>query len=132
MTAASAQASWAALMGAGGAQDRSGAAEMVEAGLPAPSGVRAVAGRDQVTVSWDPVPDAIGYAVHRAASPDGPFEVADFGGGDVLAVPHGPFADTTAEPGRARTRWRRWPRSPRWDRCPRRPRCRSGPAGRGG
>ncbi len=95
MTVASAQASWAALMGSGGAQNRSADAEVIAADLPAPTGVRAVSGRDQVTVSWDPVPDAIGYAVHRAASADGPFEVADFGGGDVLAVPHGPFADTT-------------------------------------
>ncbi|MEV0607450.1 xylan 1,4-beta-xylosidase [Polymorphospora rubra] len=94
MSVASAQASWSALMGAGGAQDRE-PGEMVEADLPAPTGVRAVAGRDQVTVSWDPVPAAIGYVVYRAGSAEGPFEVVDFGGGDVLAVPHGPFADTT-------------------------------------
>lgn len=94
MAVTSAQQSWAALMGSGGAQDReSGAAGPAD--LPAPSGVRAVAGREQVTISWDPVPGAIGYVVHRCPSADGPFEVADFGGGDVLAVPHGPFADTT-------------------------------------
>jgi xylan 1,4-beta-xylosidase len=95
VTVLSAQASWAALMGAGGAQDRGGAAAPETADLPAPGSVRAVSGRGQVTVSWDPVPGAIGYAVHRADSADGPFVVADFGGGDVLAVPHGPFADTT-------------------------------------
>ncbi|WP_285683593.1 xylan 1,4-beta-xylosidase [Actinoplanes sp. NBRC 103695] len=89
-----AQANWAALMGSGGAQDRV-PGETTVADLPAPGNVRAVAGREQVTVSWDPVPGAIGYAVHRSASADGPFTVADFGGGDVLAVPHGPFADTT-------------------------------------
>ncbi|RSM58458.1 xylan 1,4-beta-xylosidase [Actinoplanes sp. ATCC 53533] len=85
-------------MGSGGAQDRE-PGTAVHADLPAPAGVRAVAGRDQVTVSWDPVPGAIGYAVYRARARDLPFEVADFGGGDVLAVPHGPFADTTAERG---------------------------------
>ena len=82
-------------MGGGGAQDRT-PGEPVEADLPAPAGVSAVAGRGQVTVSWSPVPGAIGYAVHRSASPSGPFEVVDHGGGDVLAVPHGPYADTTA------------------------------------
>ncbi|MEV6491478.1 xylan 1,4-beta-xylosidase, partial [Actinoplanes sp. NPDC051633] len=100
MTVTSAQQSWAALMGAGGAQDRSSPAsspaDAAPAALPAPSGVRAVEGREQVTISWDPVPGAIGYAIYRSASADGPFEVADFGGGDVLAVPHGPFADTTS------------------------------------
>jgi xylan 1,4-beta-xylosidase len=95
MKATSAQQRWAALMGSGGAQDREpGAADAAD--LPAPSGVRAVAGREQVTISWDPVEGAIGYAIHRAPSAEGPFEPADFGGGDVLAVPHGPFADTTA------------------------------------
>ena len=108
MTVTSAQASWAALMGSGGAQDRE-PGEAVQADLPAPAGVTAVAGRGQVTVSWQPVPGAIGYAVHRASAPDGPYEVADFGGGDVLAVPHGPFADTTDQRG-ATTR------SPRWRR----------------
>jgi xylan 1,4-beta-xylosidase len=89
-----AQTSWAALMGAGGAQDRE-AGEVVSADLPAPAGLAAVAGRGQVTLTWDPVPGAIGYAVHHAASADGPFTVLDHGGGDVLAVPHGPYADTT-------------------------------------
>ncbi|MEV7626517.1 xylan 1,4-beta-xylosidase [Actinoplanes sp. NPDC089786] len=95
MTVASAQESWARMMGSGGAQDRAPGEARV-ADLPAPADVRAVAGREQVTVSWDPVPGAIGYAVYRAASADGPFEVADWGGGDVLAVPHGPFADTSS------------------------------------
>ncbi|MFG1603464.1 xylan 1,4-beta-xylosidase [Actinoplanes sp. NPDC049265] len=93
-TPSPAQAAWAALMGAGGAQDRT-PGETRTADLPAPTSVRAVTGRDQVTVTWDPVPGAIGYAVYRADTADGPFTVADFGGGDVLAVPHGPFADTT-------------------------------------
>jgi len=89
-----ARARWARLMGAGGAQDRT-PGEPVRADLPAPAGVRADAGQAQVTVRWEPVPGAIGYAVHRCATRDGPFEVVDHGGGDVLAVPHGPYADTT-------------------------------------
>ena len=37
--------------------------------------------------------DRVRRAPRRA--PDGPFEVVDHGGGDVLAVPHPPYADTT-------------------------------------
>jgi xylan 1,4-beta-xylosidase len=96
---AAARESWVAMMGGGGAQDRA-PGDAVEADLPAPSGVAAVAGRGQTTVTWDPVPGAIGYAVHRATASTGPFTVVDHGGGDVLAVPHGPYADTTGEPGR--------------------------------
>lgn len=90
---------WAELMGAGGVQDR-GTGPLTVADLPGPSGLSAAAGRGQVTLTWDPVPGAIGYAVHRALAPDGPFELVDHGGGDVLAVPHGAYADTTVEPGR--------------------------------
>ena len=97
--AARAREQWVALMGAGGAQDRA-PGEPVAADLPAPTGLVAVPGRGQVTLRWDPVDGAIGYAVHRATSPTGPFTVVDHGGGDVLAVPHGPYADTTVEPGR--------------------------------
>jgi xylan 1,4-beta-xylosidase len=89
-----ARAQWAALMGGGGAQDRT-PGEPVRADLPAPGGVSAVQGRGQTTVHWEQVPGAIGYAVHRADTPGGPFTVVDHGGGDVLAVPHGPYADTT-------------------------------------
>jgi len=42
--AARARASWVAMMGSGGAQDRA-PGEAVEADLPAPTGVAAVAGR---------------------------------------------------------------------------------------
>jgi xylan 1,4-beta-xylosidase len=94
-----ARAGWARLMGSGGAQDRE-PGELVAADLPAPQEVTAVAGRGQITVDWAPVPGAIGYAVHRADRPDGPFAVVDHGGGDVLAVPHGPYADTTIAAGR--------------------------------
>jgi xylan 1,4-beta-xylosidase len=86
-------------MGAGGAQDRTGE-EATAADLPAPTGLTAAPGRGQTTLAWDPVPGAIGYAVHRSSTPDGPFELVDHGGGDVLAVPHGPYADTTGEPGK--------------------------------
>ena len=86
-------------MGAGGAQDRTGDT-VTPARLPAPTGLVATAGRGQTTLAWDPVPGAIGYAVHRSSTSDGPFEIVDHGGGDVLAVPHGPYADTTGEPGR--------------------------------
>jgi xylan 1,4-beta-xylosidase len=89
---------WAELMGAGGVQDRAGG-PVAAADLPVPTGLSAAAGRGQVTLTWDRVPGAIGYAVHRAPAPDGPFELVDHGGGDVLAVPHGAYADTTAEPG---------------------------------
>jgi xylan 1,4-beta-xylosidase len=93
-----AQRRWTELMGAGGAQDRHGD-EVMPADLPAPGGLTAVGGRGQVTLDWQPVPGAIGYAVHRAVAPGGPFELVDHGGGDVLAVPHGPYADSTGEPG---------------------------------
>ena len=94
-----ARAGWAHLMGAGGAQDReAGAADRAD--LPAPAALTAVGGRGQITLDWEPVRDAIGYAVHRADAPGGPFTVVDHGGGDVLAVPHGPYADTTVDPDR--------------------------------
>jgi xylan 1,4-beta-xylosidase len=63
--------------------------------------LRAVAGRGHVTLDWDPVPGAVGYLVCRADAADGPYEVLDHGGGDVLAVPAGPYADTTRDSGTA-------------------------------
>jgi xylan 1,4-beta-xylosidase len=73
---------------------------VVAADLPAPADLSAASGRGQTTLRWRPVPGAIGYAVHRAEAADGPYEVVDHGGGDVLAVPHPPYTDTTGEPGR--------------------------------
>ncbi|WP_422770414.1 GH39 family glycosyl hydrolase [Plantactinospora sp. WMMC1484] len=67
-------------------------------GLHAPDGLRATPGRGQVTLDWSPVPGAIGYQVYRSAG-DEPPRVLDHHGGDVLAVPHPPYADTTGEPG---------------------------------
>jgi xylan 1,4-beta-xylosidase len=68
--------------------------------LPPPSRLRAVAGQGHVTLDWDPVPGAAGYLIHHAA--DQPYQVLDQGGGDVLAVPAGPYADTSGEPGQVR------------------------------
>ena len=65
--------------------------------LVAPGGLRAAPGRGHVTLDWEPVPGAAGYLVHRAARAAGPFEPLDHGGGDVLAVPAGPYADTTGD-----------------------------------
>ena len=70
--------------------------------LPRPGGLRAEPGRGHVTLDWDPVPEAAGYLVYYADRSGGPFEPLDHGGGDVLAVPAGPYADTTGEPGRVR------------------------------
>ena len=69
--------------------------------LPAPADVRAVRGRGQVTITWAPVPGAIGYLVQRTDEPDGTPAPIDHGGGDVLAVPHGPYVDTTGDIERA-------------------------------
>jgi xylan 1,4-beta-xylosidase len=70
------------------------------AGLARPGGLRATSGRGHVTLDWDPVPGAAGYLVYRAVGE--PYEPLDHGGGDVLAVPAGPYADTSGEPGRVR------------------------------
>jgi xylan 1,4-beta-xylosidase len=76
--------------------DAGGATEVV---LPPPSGLRVAPGRGQVTLHWQPVDGAAGYLVHAAPRLDGPFQPLDHGGRDVLAVPHGPYVDTTGQPG---------------------------------
>jgi xylan 1,4-beta-xylosidase len=68
--------------------------------LAAPGEPRAASGTGHVTLDWRPVDGAIGYLVQRGVSADGPFEVIDHGGGDVLAVPAPPYADTMAPIGR--------------------------------
>jgi xylan 1,4-beta-xylosidase len=68
--------------------------------LPAPRGLTARDGTGHVLLDWHPVEDALGYLVHRADGPEGPFVPLDHLGGDVLAVPHPPYADTLVEPGR--------------------------------
>ena len=70
--------------------------------LRAPGGLIAEAGGSQVTLSWSPVPGAIGYQVHVATSADGPWEPLDHAGQDVLSVPHPPYVDTTGKPGEER------------------------------
>jgi xylan 1,4-beta-xylosidase len=67
--------------------------------LDPPTGVKAVAGGSQVTLTWDPVPGAVGYQVHWSATEDGPLQPVDHLSGDVKAVPHPPYVDTTGEVG---------------------------------
>jgi xylan 1,4-beta-xylosidase len=62
--------------------------------LPPPDALVAEAGTGLVRLDWPPVEGALGYLVHRSTSADGPFEPLDHLGGDVLAVPHPPYADT--------------------------------------
>ncbi|MEV0385385.1 hypothetical protein [Nonomuraea sp. NPDC050643] len=74
-------------------QDRIGEASGEVAAAPrpaleAPTGLRAVPGAGHVTLTWDPVPEAIGYLVHRDGAPAVPPEV------DVPAVPSCRFVDT--------------------------------------
>jgi xylan 1,4-beta-xylosidase len=90
ITGSSARIAWFETIGASTERDRP-APDVV---LPAPAEVRAERGRNQVTVSWSPVDGAIGYLVHRG-SRDGELVPIDHKGGDVLAVPHGPYVDTT-------------------------------------
>jgi xylan 1,4-beta-xylosidase len=68
-----------------------------------PDGVEASSGRGQVTIDWRPVDGAAGYVVHRAAAPAGPWEAIDNRSGDLLAVPHPPYTDTSGE--RDRPAW---------------------------
>lgn len=68
--------------------------------LPPPGEVSAIGGTGHVRLTWSPVDNALGYLVHRADHPDGPFEPLDHRGGDVLAVPGSQYADTLVEPGR--------------------------------
>lgn len=66
----------------------------------APTDLRAFGGRGHVRLDWSAVAGAVGYLVHRADSADGPFHPVDHQGGDVLAIPHPPYVDAGAEPGR--------------------------------
>ncbi len=67
--------------------------------LPAPNGLRSEDGTGHVLLDWQPVEGALGYLVHRADTVDGPYEPLDHRGGDVLAVPEPPYADSLVEPG---------------------------------
>lgn len=66
--------------------------------LPAPAGLVAVPGRGHVTLNWSPVAGAAGYIIYRGKGEEGEFAPLDHGGSDVLAVPSGPYADTTIQP----------------------------------
>ena len=90
ITGSSARIAWFDTFGAWTERDRP-APDLV---LPAPTEVNAERGRGQVTVSWSPVAGAVGYLVHRGL-PGGDLAPIDHKGGDVLAVPHGPYVDTT-------------------------------------
>ena len=84
---------------------RSGTVTAFEGSAPRldpPTGLTAVAGASQVTLTWDPVPGAIGYQVQVADSADGPWAALDHAGRDVTSVPHPPYVDTTGTPGRER------------------------------
>ena len=91
----SARIAWFEEAGAQAERNRPGPAP----DLPAPDGVVARSGRGQVTVDWRPVDGAAGYLVHRATDQDGPWHAIDHRAGDLLAVPHPPYADTTGTPG---------------------------------
>jgi xylan 1,4-beta-xylosidase len=70
--------------------------------LEPPATLRAVEGGSQVTLTWDEVPGAVGYQVYAADGPDSDPQPLDHAGGDVLAVPHPPYVDTTGKPGQER------------------------------
>jgi xylan 1,4-beta-xylosidase len=90
ITGSSARIAWFETFGASTERDR----PAPDITLPPPSEVHAERGRGQVTVSWSPVEGAVGYLVHRGPT-DGELAPIDHKGGDVLAVPHGPYVDTT-------------------------------------
>ncbi|HEX4059737.1 MAG TPA: hypothetical protein VHY58_01850 [Streptosporangiaceae bacterium] len=92
--AGAARADWQERLGPRGAAGRDPGPPVDGSPAEAPGGLHATAGRGQVTLDWAPVPGAAGYLVHRAARPGDPFHPLDHGGGDVLAVPSGPYADT--------------------------------------
>ena len=94
-----ARADWEERIGRRGVPGQAGAGGPA-ADLAPPTGLRATSGQGHVTLDWEPVPGAAGYLVYRAAGEV--YEPLDHGGGDVLAVPAGPYADTAGEPGRVR------------------------------
>jgi xylan 1,4-beta-xylosidase len=93
--ASSARIAWFETLGA--QTERDAPAPAVD--LPPPAWVRAERGRGQVTIDWAPVDGAAGYLVHRSTGRDETFAAIDHGAGDVLAVPHPPYVDTTGDMG---------------------------------
>ena len=84
--------------------------------LVAVPGLQATAGLGQVTVTWSDVPGAVSYQVLRSDLPDRGFDVASspfgtapfivehffvriFPGEPFGRLPHGPFVDTSVDPG---------------------------------
>ena len=67
--------------------------------LPAPTDLRASAGRGQMTLDWEPVEGAAGYVIERAPAADGPWDLLQIGEPEVRPVPHPPFTDTSGTPG---------------------------------
>jgi xylan 1,4-beta-xylosidase len=68
--------------------------------LEAPTGLRATPGVGHVRLTWQPVPGAVGYLVHRAESgAEANLAPVDHRGGDVLSVPDTWYVDTTGTPG---------------------------------
>ncbi|WP_406517295.1 hypothetical protein [Streptomyces sp. NBC_00134] len=63
--------------------------------LPPPAGLRAEDRTGHVLLTWEPVPGARDYTVHRSPFAEGPYEPLT---GPPL--PHPAYADTWAEPGR--------------------------------
>ncbi len=63
--------------------------------LAPPGGLKASAGRGQVTLDWEPVDGAAGYIIERAPSADGPWDLLVIGEPEVRPVPHPPFTDTS-------------------------------------
>jgi xylan 1,4-beta-xylosidase len=96
MTGTSARIEWFEQVGS--QTERTNPAPLRSPGAPAQT--RATAGAGHATLDWQPVDGAVGYLLHRAAGAEGPFGVIDHGGGDVLAVPGPPYADTTGTVGR--------------------------------
>ncbi|MCM0620147.1 GH39 family glycosyl hydrolase [Nocardioides bruguierae] len=90
-----ARADWEARIGTASGTAFGGNAPL----LDPPTALAATPGGHQVTLTWETVPGAIGYQVHVADSPDGPWGALDHAGRDVLAVPHPPYTDTTGTPG---------------------------------
>lgn len=76
-------------------------APAADAALTAPEGLRAAAGVGWVSLAWEPVEGAIGYLVHRADAPDGPYEPIRQPDVDVPAVPSPAYTDV----GLSGTRW---------------------------
>jgi xylan 1,4-beta-xylosidase len=91
-----ARADWEARAGRRTAETAGDAGSRV---LPPPARVSVEEGAGHVTVRWRPVPGAMGYLVHKAPGPDGPWEPIDHAGRDLLPVPGPYYCDTTGEPG---------------------------------